>query len=76
MLTLDLSEEFDTVTGDRLARAVAQIVFTATAIPGGNIARVAFRVEGEARNVNDDDGRSLSDPVSPNDYQEFLAVTG
>jgi hypothetical protein len=76
VLTVDLSEEFNSITGDRLTRAVAQIVFTATAIPGGAIDRVAFQVEGEDQDVNDEDGRVQTDPVSPNDYQGLLAING
>jgi spore germination protein GerM len=76
VLTVDLSDEFNSITGDRASRAVAQIVLTAAAFPGGSVDRVAFEVEGEHQNVNDDRGRSQSDPVSPNDYQGFLAING
>jgi spore germination protein GerM len=73
LLTVDLSEEFNSVTGERFIRAVAQIVFTATDLSGIDL--VAFRVDGEPIEVGDGTGAAQSDPVSANDYQNLLAVS-
>lgn len=72
VLTVDLSEQFDDIEGERQIAAVAQIVFTATGLEG--IDEVAFRVEGEDRDVNNEDGATQDGPVSRNDYRDLLAT--
>lgn len=68
-LTVDLSEEFSTISGDSQILAVAQIVFTATDLPG--VTRVAFFVEGEPRTVTDASGAEQDGPVTAADYGEI-----
>lgn len=48
-LTVELSEEFNTVAGSELRNAVAQIVYTATGYP--DVGRVRFRVDGDLVDV-------------------------
>lgn len=68
-LTVDLSEEFSTVSGDAQILAVAQIVLTATDLAG--VQRVAFAVEGEPRTVTDATGAEQDGPVTAADYSEI-----
>ena len=71
VLTVDLSEQFTTISGGGFIAAVAQIVFTASGLEGINA--VSFRREGERIDVLDEDGATQSDPVTPNDYETLLA---
>ena len=66
VLTLDLSEQFTTVVGQRFIAAVAQIVYTATDLDG--IEAVSFRVEGEDFPVNDENGAAQEEPVDRLDF--------
>ncbi|MET0912539.1 MAG: GerMN domain-containing protein, partial [Acidimicrobiales bacterium] len=66
VLTLDLSEQFTTVVGQRFIAAVAQIVYTATDLDG--IEAVSFRVEGEDFPVNDENGAAVDEPVDRFDF--------
>ena len=66
VLTLDLSEQFTTVVGQRFIAAVAQIVYTATDLDG--IEAVSFRVEGEDFPVNDENGAAQDEPVDRLDF--------
>ncbi len=66
VLTVDLSEEFNTVEGGRSIAAVAQIVYTATEVSG--VDAVRFRVDGEDVSVNDQNGAQQNDPVTRTDY--------
>lgn len=70
-LTVDLSEEFQTVSGEPLILAVAQIVFTASAMPA--VEDVAFRIEGEPITVPDAEGTELDRPARRSDYVSLLA---
>lgn len=71
VLTVDLSEEFTTISGRGFIAAVAQIVFTATVDDPGR--GVAFRVEGEPIDVPDVEGSPTDDPVTRSDYGSLLA---
>ena len=66
VLTIDLSDQFTTVEGTLLIFAVAQLVYTATELPGVN--RVRFAIDGERISVPDDEGVEQEDPVTPSDY--------
>jgi hypothetical protein len=70
VLVLDLAN-LTAVQGVAARRAIAQIVFTATAVPG--IDGVRFRQEGEDIAVNVSDGRTLSEgeAVYPSDFPKF-----
>lgn len=70
VLVLDLAN-LTAVQGVAARRAIAQIVFTATAIPG--IDAVRFRQEGEDIAVNVSDGKTLSEgeAVEPSDFPKF-----
>jgi len=52
--------------GDERALAIAQIVYTATAVPG--VDRVRFEVDGKRAEVPRGDGRLTSGPVTRSDY--------
>jgi len=70
VLTVDLSEQFTTIESERFIAAVAQIVFTASALEG--VDAVSFRVDGEPIPVSDEEGATQEDPVTPLDYQSLL----
>ena len=70
VLTIDLSAEFATVSGDILIQAVGQLVFTATDRPG--VDGVLFTVEGEATTVPDADSSELTSPATRSDYAGLL----
>ncbi len=53
-ITIDLSKEIDSVGGSTSKAAYAQLVFTATALPG--VSNVQFRTEGKPVSVPTDDG--------------------
>lgn len=72
VLTVDLSEEFTSVEGERSIAAVAQIVYTATGL--SSVDAVAFRVEGEPVSVSDEDGAQQSDPVDRLDYDSLVGL--
>lgn len=71
VLTVDLSEQFTTIEGERFSAAVAQIVFTASDLEG--VDAVSFRVDGEPIPVPDADGATEDDPVTTLDYRSLLA---
>ena len=70
VLVVDLSEEFTTISGDSFIAAVAQIVFTAEA---AGFDAVAFQVDGDPIEVQDEEGELTADPVTPLDYQSLRA---
>lgn len=69
LVTIDLSSEISDVSPERVRLALAQIVFTATAVPG--VDKVLFQVDGEARQVPNAAG-DTAEPLTPNDYREFV----
>jgi spore germination protein GerM len=69
LVTIDLNEAIDNVTGEPLRRAIAQLVFTATAVPEVN--RVQISVDGEPREVPDGNGVSTATPLTRSDYNVF-----
>lgn len=71
VLTVDLSEQFRTIEGDGFNTAVAQIVFTATALD--DVDAVTFRVEGDPITVANEDGVAQDGPVDQMDYDGLLA---
>jgi len=71
VLTVDLSEQFTTIEGERFIAAVAQIVFTASNLE--DVDAVSFRVEGEPIPVSDEEGAAQEDPVTTLDYRSLLA---
>lgn len=71
VLTVDLSEQFTTIEGERFTAAVAQIVFTASDLE--DVDAVGFRVDGEPIPVPNGDGATQDDPVTPLDYRSLLA---
>ena len=70
VLELDLSNQFNNISGDSFIAAVAQIVFTAEA---AGFDAVSFRVDGESIEVQDEDGAQQEGPVTPLDYQSLRA---
>lgn len=73
LVTIDLSSEISDVSPDSVRLALAQIVYTATAVPG--VDRVLFQVDGEAREVPNGEGQSTAEPLSRADYRQFLRPT-
>jgi spore germination protein GerM len=67
VLTVDLSNEFTSIQGERSIAAVAQIVYTMTD-PGLGITGVLFQIEGEDFTVSDQDGAQQEGPVDRADY--------
>ncbi|MEJ7582756.1 MAG: GerMN domain-containing protein [Acidimicrobiales bacterium] len=67
LLSVDLSTELGSITGDTFKQACAQIVFTAT-YDGSPVDRVAFRIEGKAVSVPTDEGNQ--DTVDRNDFDD------
>ncbi len=70
VLTVDLSEQFTTIEGERFIAAVAQIVFTTTALD--DVDAVGFRVDGTPLPVPDEEGAAQDGPVTPLDYRSLL----
>lgn len=52
--------------------AFAQLVYTADAVPG--VDRVLFQVDGQAREVPTGEGQSTAEPLSTDDYRQFLRL--
>ena len=50
--------------------AFAQLVYTATSLP--DVERVLFQVDGQAREVPTGQGQSTAEPLSPDDYRQFI----
>ena len=69
-LTVDLSGEFLSNAGDVLLDAVAQVVFTASQLPG--VRRVRLLVNGEAQDWPTGAGTTTRDPLSVYDFFERL----
>lgn len=71
ILTVDLSAEFESVSGEPRIQAVAQLVFTAMRIPGP-VDGVLFTVEGEQTSVPDADGADIDGPAVREDYSDLV----
>ena len=71
VLIVSLSRDFYSLRGDTGRAALAQLVYTATEIPG--ITEVSFEVEGEPVPVLDGNGESVDDrPVRRADYHALV----
>lgn len=70
LIRVDLSEEFDNVTGAAKAEAVGQIVLTASNLAG--VESVSFAVEGDAQSVFSPAQASDVSTVSACDFISFL----
>ncbi|MGH2685480.1 MAG: GerMN domain-containing protein [Actinomycetota bacterium] len=68
-LTLNLTEELNTVQGELQTIAVAQMVFTATELD--TVSGVRFQIEGTAVQVPQGDGTATSSPLTRADYPEL-----
>lgn len=68
-LSIDLSADIDELQGGRLVLAVAQLVFTASEIPGAE--SVVILVEGERRSWPNGDGDLTSEPLTVYDFAGF-----
>lgn len=69
-LTVDLSGEFLSNAGDVLLDAVAQVVFTASQLPG--VRRVRLLVNGEPQDWPTGSGTTTRDPLSVYDFFDRL----
>jgi spore germination protein GerM len=69
VLTVPLSDNFYDLQGETARNAFAQIVFTATELPG--VEKVQFERDGEVFNAVDGEGQSRRDPLSRDSYDEL-----
>ena len=70
LVTIDLSSDILDVTGSQQVLAIAQVVFTATALP--SVERVLFEFDGEPREVPTGEGLLTAVPLGRSDYRELL----
>ena len=68
---VDISEDIFSIEGEALARAFAQIVWTATEPDAGEFRQVRFSVDGEPTRVLDGDGAEQEGPVTRADYNNL-----
>ena len=71
ILTVDLSSEFGSVSGEPRIQAVAQLVYTAMRVPGP-VDGVLFTVDGELIAVPDADGSDIDGPADREDYSALV----
>ena len=71
LVTVDLSEELLDITGRQQILALAQVVYTVTALP--NVERVLFRIDGERREVPNGDGKLTSSPLGRGSYRGLVS---
>lgn len=69
VLNIDLSDDINELTGQRLRQAIAQIVFTASEIRGAE--SVLIRVGGEAQPWPDGSGEPQTGPLTVYDYTGY-----
>jgi spore germination protein GerM len=69
--TVDVSAEFTAVPTKEQVLAFAQITYTLTDLPG--IGQVIFTQNGEPINAVDDEGVSVSGPVTEDTYRDLFA---
>lgn len=67
VITLDLTQAFGQVSGREEVLAVAQIVYTATGLPG--VTGVIFDLSGKPVEVPDGKGTLVQGPVTRSDYR-------
>lgn len=72
-LVVDVSDQILDLSSSTLIDAVAQIVFTASEVPG--VQRVELVVNGKARQWPAGDGELLADPLTVYDYPGFIEST-
>lgn len=72
--TVDLSDSFAEISGSEQLVAIAQLVYTATALPG--IGQVTFTLEGQPIEVPRGDGSLTSDAVTRGDYARMAPGRG
>lgn len=70
LVTIDLSSEISDVSPQSVRLALAQIVFTATAVAG--VEKVVFQVDGQPRQVPNGAGETTDEPLTPGDYRQFV----
>ncbi|HYD10790.1 MAG TPA: GerMN domain-containing protein, partial [Acidimicrobiales bacterium] len=69
LVTLDLSDQFLTVTGSLQRLALAQMVFTVTGL--ANVDRVLFEFDGQAAEVPGAGDELTSEPLTRADFSQF-----
>lgn len=72
--TVDVSAELAGATGDELRLAVAQLVFTATGVPG--VDGVTLQVDGDPAGVPLRDAALSARPLSRLDFSDLATATG
>jgi spore germination protein GerM len=71
--TIDLTGDFATIGGQDQILAVAQLVFTVTALPG--IVGIKLSLDGRAVEVPRGDGTLTQDPLKPADFAVFAPTS-
>jgi spore germination protein GerM len=74
VLIVNLSDDFYDLQGETARNAFAQIVYTATELPG--VGKVQFERDGEVFNAVDGEGQSRSDPLSRDSYRNLAPPQG
>jgi hypothetical protein len=69
VLVIDVSDDINELTGQRLRQALAQIVFTASEIPGTR--SVLIRVDGEAQSWPNGAGELQTEPLTVYDFTGY-----
>lgn len=72
-LAVDVSTELFEATGDELIYAIAQIVFTASAVE--RVARVQIVVDGEPKQLPRGDGQLVAGPLTVFDFPDRVATS-
>lgn len=71
LVILDLSRQLLDITGRQQILALAQVVWTATALP--SVDRVLFKFEGEQAEVQNGNGTLTSSPLGRLSYRDLIA---
>lgn len=73
LVTLDVSQDISATIRERLRLALAQIVYTVTAVPG--VRSVRFKIEGKLSDVPDETGAATSRPLTRADFAQFAPLS-
>jgi spore germination protein GerM len=71
VVTVNLSDDVRSIGGEGQRLALAQVVFTVTAVPG--VTGVLFAFEGEPSQVPDGQGQSTAEPLDRADFATFAS---
>ncbi|MGK2957031.1 MAG: GerMN domain-containing protein [Acidimicrobiales bacterium] len=72
LVTIDVNSGLSTPVRKRLRLALAQIVYTATAVP--DVSSVRFKIDGKLSEVLDGTGAATSKPLTRSDFADFAPL--